>query len=97
MPHATTGNGKHSPHDDEPNERAWLTLHVSDPITYNGQTLYTLFNEEYWGYTIYSTDQGRCCKRGKHRSSNYEASSCAFLISETPRQPHLPPLGRSSI
>ena len=41
----------------QPRERARLTLHESDPIT--GQ-------EDYRGYTIYSTEKGRCCIHGKH-------------------------------
>lgn len=49
----------------EPMERARLTLHDSDPITGNEETLYPLFYEEYRGYTIYSTEQGRCCIHGK--------------------------------
>jgi len=49
----------------EPTERARLTLHDSDPITGNEDTLYTLFYEYYRGYTIYSTEQGRCCIHGK--------------------------------
>jgi hypothetical protein len=49
----------------EPMERAWLTLHEADPITGNEDTLYTLFYEYYQGYTIYSTEQGRCCIHGK--------------------------------
>ncbi len=47
-------------------ERARLTLYDSDPITGNEDTLYTLFYECYRGYTIYSTEQGRCCIYGKH-------------------------------
>ncbi len=50
----------------EPIERARLTLHHADPITGNEDTLYTLFYEEYRGYTIYSTPEGRCCIHGKH-------------------------------
>ena len=46
-------------------ERARLTLHDSDPITGNEDTLYTLFYEFYRGYTIYSTEQGRCCIHGQ--------------------------------
>ena len=46
-------------------ERARLTLHDSDPITANKETLYTLFYEYYRGYTIYSTLDGRCCIHGK--------------------------------
>ncbi len=49
----------------EPTERARLTLHDSDPITGNEDTLSTLFYEYYRGYTIYSTEQGRCCIHGK--------------------------------
>ena len=49
----------------EPTERARLTLHDSDPITGNEDTLHTLFYEYYRGYTIYSTEQGRCCIHGK--------------------------------
>ena len=48
-------------HPSEPVERARLTLHESDPITGNEDSLYTLFYEWYRGYTIYSTEQGRCC------------------------------------
>ena len=47
-------------------ERARLTLHDSDPITGNEDTFSTLFYEEYRGYTIYSTPEGRCCIHGKH-------------------------------
>jgi hypothetical protein len=46
-------------------ERAWLTLHDSDPITGNVDTLYTLSYECYRGYTIYSTERGKCCIHGK--------------------------------
>ncbi len=42
-------------------ERARLTLHDSDPITGDEDTLSTLFYECYRGYTIYSTREGRCC------------------------------------
>jgi len=47
-------------------EQARLTLHDSDPITGNEDTLYTLFYEYYRGYTIYSVQEGRCCIHGKH-------------------------------
>jgi len=46
-------------------ERARLTLHESDPITGNVETLYSLFYEYYRGYTLYSTLDGRCCIHGK--------------------------------
>jgi hypothetical protein len=49
----------------EPSERARLTLHDSDPITGNEDTIYTLFYECYRGYTIYSTREGRCCIHAK--------------------------------
>jgi hypothetical protein len=49
----------------QPLEIAHLTLHYSDSITGNEDALYTLFYEDYRGYTIYSTEQGRCCIHGK--------------------------------
>jgi hypothetical protein len=64
MPHANAGTRKPSPHADEPMERVRLTLHDSDPITGNEDTLYTLFYEFHRGYTIYSTPRGRCCIHG---------------------------------
>src|SRR5215468_4897668 len=42
-----------------------LTLHYTDPITGNEDTLSSLFYEYYRGYTIYSTEQERCCIHGK--------------------------------
>ena len=65
MLHANADTRKHSPHADEPLERARLTLHDSDPITGNEDTLYSLCYDEYRGYTIYSTPDGRCCIHGK--------------------------------
>jgi len=47
-----------------PAERVRLTLHDSDPITGTEDSLYTLFYECYRGYTIYSTQEGRCCIHG---------------------------------
>ena len=44
---------------------ARLTLHDTDPITGNMDLLSSLFYESYRGYTIYSTEQGRCCIHGK--------------------------------
>jgi hypothetical protein len=64
MPHVNPGSRQCS--SDEPMERVRLTLHDVDPITGNEDTLYTLFYEEYRGYTIYSTRDGRCCIHGKH-------------------------------
>jgi hypothetical protein len=46
-------------------ERARLTLHDSDPITGHEDTLYRLSYECYRGYTLYSTERGRCCIHGK--------------------------------
>ncbi len=46
-------------------ERARLTLHETDPIIGNENTIYTLFYEYYRGYTIYSTLDGRCCIHSK--------------------------------
>ena len=43
---------------------ARLTLHDTDPITGNTDLLSSLFYESYRGYTIYSTEQGRCCIHG---------------------------------
>ncbi len=65
MPHANAGNREPSRNADEQIERARLTLHEADPITGNQDTIYTLFYEFYRGYTIYSTEQGRCCIHGK--------------------------------
>jgi hypothetical protein len=46
-------------------ERARLTLHETDPITGNEEILFSLFYEQYRGYTLYSTPRGRCCIHGK--------------------------------
>jgi hypothetical protein len=46
-------------------EGARLTLHETDPITGNDDLLWSLFYEQYRGYTIYSTPRGRCCIHGK--------------------------------
>ena len=50
---------------EQPLERVRLTLHEQDPITGNEDLVYSLFYEYYRGYTIYSTEQGRCCIHGK--------------------------------
>lgn len=63
MPHGNPGSWQRAAV--EPSERVRLTLHDTDPITGNEDTLYTLFYEEYRGYTIYSTPRGRCCIHGK--------------------------------
>jgi hypothetical protein len=49
----------------KPPEVARVTLHETDLITGNEDSLSTLFYEYYRGYTIYSTAQGRCCIHGK--------------------------------
>lgn len=51
---------------EQPLEMVHLTLHDVDPITGHEETLYSLFYEFYRGYTIYSTEQGRCCIHGRH-------------------------------
>ena len=48
-----------------PAAQARLTLHETDPITGTEDSLSTLFYECYRGYTIYSTQEGRCCIHGK--------------------------------
>lgn len=65
MPHADAGARKPSPNADELLPRARLSLHDNDPITGNEDTLYSLCYEEYRGYTLYSTPDGRCCMHGK--------------------------------
>ncbi len=40
------------------------TLQWFVPVTSNEGALYTLFYEYYWGYTIYSTQEGRYCIDG---------------------------------
>ena len=65
MPHANGETRKRSPNADEPRERVRLTLHDTDPITGNEDTLSSLFYEFHRGYTIYSTPRGRCCIHGK--------------------------------
>jgi hypothetical protein len=65
MSHANTNTHKPLPHAQEPLPRARLSLHEADPMTGNEDTLYSLSYEEYRGYTIYSTPDGRCCIHGK--------------------------------
>lgn len=48
-----------------PQDRVHLTLHETDLVTGNEDSIYRLFYEDYRGYTIYSTEQGRCCIHGK--------------------------------
>lgn len=66
----------------EPIERARLTLHEADPITGNEDTLYTLFYECYRGYTIYSTQEGRCCIHGKQGCLRLRGKFVCFPDSE---------------
>ena len=49
----------------QPLKRARLTLHKTDPITGQEDTLYSLSYESYRGYTIYSTLDGHCCIHGR--------------------------------
>src|SRR5690349_363502 len=49
----------------QPLKRARLTLHEADPITGNEDLLYSLSYEDYRGYTIYSTPDGRCRIHGR--------------------------------
>jgi hypothetical protein len=51
----------------KPLKRVRLSLHETDPITGDEKALYTLINDCYQGYTIYSTKQGRCCIHGAGR------------------------------
>jgi|GraSoiStandDraft_56_1057294.scaffolds.fasta_scaffold124117_2 hypothetical protein len=55
------------PEGSKPGAVARLTLHDTDPITGTYDQLFTLFYEWYRGYTIYSTEQGRCCIYGAGR------------------------------
>jgi hypothetical protein len=64
MLRANVDTRKRSPNADEPMERARLTLHDTDPITGNEDTLSSLFYEFHRGYTIYSTPWGCCCIHG---------------------------------
>lgn len=63
MPRYNPGSWKRAA--EEGPERARLTLHDTDPITGNEETLSSLFYECYRGYTIYSTVRGRCCIHGQ--------------------------------
>ncbi len=62
----------------EPMERARLTLHDSDPITGNEDTLSTLFYECYRGYTIYSTPDGSCCMHGEQGCIKLQSKFVCF-------------------
>jgi hypothetical protein len=55
-----------------------LTLHDSDLVTGNEDALYTLFYEDYRGYTIYSTEQGRCSIHGKAGCLRIQGRYAAF-------------------
>ena len=75
MPQPKRGNPYHRPRKRkcavlpivEPHVRIRLSLHETDPITGNEETLSTLFYEDYRGYTIYSTEGGHCCIHGPGR------------------------------
>jgi hypothetical protein len=62
----------------KPLEVARLTLHQSDPITGNEDTLYMLFYGHYRGYTIYSTEQGRCSIHGNDGCLHIQGKYVAF-------------------
>jgi hypothetical protein len=57
---------------------ARLTLHNTDPITGNEDTLYALFYEQYRGYTIYSIEQGLCCIHGKDGGLRIQGKYAVF-------------------
>ncbi len=63
----------------ESSVQARLTLHDTDPITGNENTLYTLFYEFYRGYTIYSTPEGRCCIHAKQGCLRLRGQFICFL------------------
>ena len=69
----------------KPLEVAHLTLHDTDPITGNEDTLSTLFYEHYRGYTIYSTEQGRCCIHGHDGCLRLQGQYVAFPDTEQAR------------
>ena len=83
MPHLNPGSWQRS--SDEPIERVRLTLHDTDPITGNEDTLYNLFYEEYRGYTIYSTPRGRCCVHGKQGCLKLQGKFVCFYDVEEAR------------
>jgi hypothetical protein len=53
-------------------------LHHTDPITGREDALYTLFYEEYRGYTIYSNERGRCSIHGKDGCLRIQGMYAAF-------------------
>jgi len=66
MQRTKRGNPHHPPKNRRRGQHAPSPLRQQRaPITGNGDTLYTLFYECYRGYTIYSTQEGRCCIHGK--------------------------------
>ena len=62
----------------QPLKCARLTLHDTDPITDNEDTLYTLFYEYYRGYTIYSNTQGVCCIHGQQGCFRLQGQFVSF-------------------
>ena len=60
-------------------ERARLTLHETDPITGNDDLLFSLFYEQYRGYTIYSTPRGRGSHSREARLSQVVRKVCLLL------------------
>ena len=63
-PHRRKKQNRHLHTRVRPLEKPCLTLHTVDMITGNGDIIYSLFYEYYRGYTIYSTERGRCCIHG---------------------------------
>jgi len=61
-----------------PMEVAHLTLHQTDVVTGKEEMLYTLFYEMYRGYTIYSTEQGKCCIHGRDGCLRIEGHYVCF-------------------
>ena len=66
MQRTKRGNPHHPPKNRRRGQHAPSPLRQQRaPITGNENTLYTLFYECYRGYTIYSTQEKRCCIHGK--------------------------------
>jgi len=63
-----------------------LSLHYIDLITGNEDALYSLFYEYYRGYTIYSTEQGRCCIHGKDGCFRIQGRYACFPDVEQAKQ-----------
>ena len=79
-------------------EVARLTLHQSDVVTGKEEMLYNLFYEMYRGYTIYSTEQGRCSIHGRDGCLRIEGYYACFPDVEQAKNliKHFQADGRSS-